>query len=80
MSLVRCSACGFNVSDEDGTCFICGSKLSTAESTIPKAADAGDVALDVQNEQGEQMPEDINSVFGELSHEVVQAVFDEDVL
>ena len=72
MSLVRCPACGFNVSDEDGTCFICG------ESTIPKAADAD--VLDVQNEQGEQMPEDISSVFGELSHEVVQAVFDEDVL
>ena len=77
MSLVRCPACGFNVSDEDGTCFICGTKLSTAESTI---SDVGDVALDVQNEQGEQMPEDISSVFGELSHEVVQAVFDEDVL
>ena len=72
MSLVRCPACGFNVSDEDGTCFICGSKLNMAESTI---SDAGDVALEVQNEQ---MPEDIRSVFGELSHEVVQAVFDEE--
>ena len=76
MSLVRCPACGFNVSDEDGICFICGSKLSTAESTIPKAADAD--VLAVQNEQGEQMPEDISSVFGELSHEVVQAVFDKE--
>ena len=75
MSLVRCPACGFNVSDEDGTCFICGSKLNMAESTI---SDAGDVALEVQNEQGEQMPENISSVFGELSHEVVQAVFDEE--
>ena len=72
MSVVRCPACGFNVSDEDGTCFICGSKLNMAESTI---SDAGDVALEVQNEQ---MPEDIRSVFGELSHEVVQAVFDEE--
>ena len=72
MSIVRCPACGFNVSDEDGICFVCGAELNMTEPTI---TGADDVVLDVQR----QMPEDISSVFGELSHQVVQAVFDEDV-
>ena len=125
MSIVRCPNCDFNVSDEDGVCFICGAKLNNAkagpvrdpdadvsrkhmtsvgdtpslaevlmqeespEENVSDVSDDSETQAQGQSTEGDMSVDsskvkkkmdmdsmDISSVFGELSHQVVQAVFD----